>query len=360
LRARELSTGVADTVQRVRIVAGLFVYYEVRAALGTAHELAEELLTLTEDQSDPVSRMRADSCAGQIAFLRGDLHRARMIFERGLAVYDPARHHPNLLGSWQDHGVTSLSFLALILALQGHLDQARETSRRALELAEQLSHPYSRTFALYFASWLHALFEEHGEAGERAECTVALATEHGFAIFAAVGTALRGWADATQGSAPGGIAELSRGLAAYRGTGAEFLRPHHLALLADACQHHGREEEALTALADALVLVDKTDERWWEGELHRLAGEVLWRQTEADPVRVERCFQKALGVARNQEAKFLELRATVSLTRLWQRLGSRAEAYDLLAQIYGWFSEGFDIPDLQEAKALLGELAHGN
>jgi len=106
--------------------------------------------------------------------------------------------------------------------------------------------------------------------------------------------------------------------------------------------------------------LDKTDERWWEGELHRLTGEVLWRQPEADPVRVERCFQKALGVARNQEAKFLELRATVSLTRLWQRLGRRAEAYDLLAQIYGWFPEGFDIPDLQEAKALLGELAHGN
>ncbi len=326
LRARELSAGVADRVQRVRIVTGLFVYYEVRAALRTAHELAEELLTLAENQPDPLSRMRADSCAGQIAFLQGDLRSARMIFERGLAVYDPARHHPNLLGSWQDHGVTSLSFLALILALQGHLDQARETSRRALELSEQLSHPYSRTFALYFASWLHALLKERAEAGKRAEATVALATEHGFAIFAAVGTVLRGWADATHGSAPRGIVELSRGLDAYRGTGAEFLRPHHFALLADACEHHGQEEEALTALADALVLVDKTDERWWEAELHRLTGEVLWRQPEADAVKVERCFQTALGVGRRQDAKLLELRATVSLSRLWQRLGRRGEA----------------------------------
>src|SRR5262249_9798073 len=160
-----------------RIVTGLFVYYEVRAALRTAHELAEELLALTEDQPDSVSRLPATSAAAQIAFLRGDLRSARMIFERGLAVYDPGRHHPELVGSWQDHGVTSLSFLALILALQGHLDQARETSRRALELSERQSHPYSRTFALYFASWFHALLEERGEAGERAEATVALATE---------------------------------------------------------------------------------------------------------------------------------------------------------------------------------------
>ena len=113
-------------------------------------------------------------------------------------------------------------------------------------------------------------------------------------------------------------------------------------------------------MADALVLVDKTDERWWEAELHRLKGESLWRQADPDAVEVERCFQKALGVARHQEAKFLELRATVSLSRLWQRQGKRAEAYDLLSRIYGWFQEGFDSPDLQEAKALLGELAHEN
>jgi predicted ATPase len=189
---------------------------------------------------------------------------------------------------------------------------------------------------------------------------VALAAEHGFAIFAAAGTVLRGWAHATHDHAPEGLAELSRGLDAYRATGAEFLRPHQLALLAEAGQPQGREQEGLTTLTDALVLIDKTDERWWEAEVHRLKGELLWQQVDPDAVNVELCFQEALRVARHQEAKSLELRATVSLSRLWQRLGRRAEAYDLLSQIYGWFRDGFDTPDLQEAKVLLDELAHEN
>jgi class 3 adenylate cyclase/predicted ATPase len=359
-RARELCARVGDPLQRFRSVAGVFVYYEVRAVLRTAHELAQQLLTLAKDQRDAGFRLRADACAGQIFFLRGELRTARMIFERGIAVYDPRRHHPQTLGIWQDSGVTCLSFVALILALEGFLDQAKETSRRALALSEELSHPYSRTFALYFAAWLHALLLERPQARERAEAAVALAAEHGFAIFAAAGTVLRGWASATHDHAPEGLAELSRGLDVYRATGAEFLRPHQLALLAEACQHQGREQEGLTSLADALVLVGKTDERWWEAEVHRLEGELLWRQANPDAVKVELCFQEALAAARHQEAKSLELRATVSLSRLWQRLGRRAEAYDLLARIYGWFPEGCDTPDLQEAKALLDELAQGN
>ena len=359
-RARELCARVGDTSQRFRSIGGLLVYYEVRAALRTADELARELLTLADDQRDATFRLRADETAGQIFFLRGDLRRARMIFERGLAVYDPGRHHPQMTGTWQDLRVTGLSFLSLILALQGYLDQARETSRRAVAWSEELSHPYSQTFALFFAAWLHALLQEPPQAGERAGATVTVAAEHGFAIFAACGTVLRGWARATHDHAPESLAELSQGMEAYRATGAEFLRPHQLALLAEVCQHQGRGEEGLTALADALVLVEKTDERWLEAELYRLKGESLWRHADPDATKVEHCFQKALEVARHQEAKLLELRATVSLSRLWQRLGRRAEAYDLLARIYGWFPEGFDIPDLQEAKVLLGELAHEN
>jgi predicted ATPase len=280
-----------------------------------------------------------------------------MIFERGLAVYDPGRHRPQMMGTWQDHRVSGLSFLSLILALQGYLDQARETSRRAVAWSEELSHPYSRTFALFFASWLHALLQEQPQAGEQANATVALAEEHGFAIFAACGTVLRSWARATYGHDPRGLDELVRGLEAYRATGAQFLRPHQLALLAEAWQRQGREDDGLTALTDALALVDKTDERWWEAELHRLKGESLWRQAAADAVQVERCFQKAVEVARHQEAKSLELRATVSLARLWQRLGRRAEAHDLLAGVYGWFTEGIDSADLRDARTFLAELS---
>ena len=142
-----------------------------------------------------------------------------MMFERGIAVYDPRRHHPQMLGTWQDSGMTCLSFLAVILALQGYLNQARETSRRALALSEELFHPYSRTFALHLAAWLHAMLQERLQAGERAEAAVALAAEHGFAIFAAAGTVLRGWAQATHDHAPEGLAELSRGLDAVSSHG---------------------------------------------------------------------------------------------------------------------------------------------
>jgi adenylate cyclase len=280
-----------------------------------------------------------------------------MTFERGLAVYDPDRHHPQIVGTWQDHGVTGLSFLSLILASQGYLDQARETSRRAVAWSEELSHPYSKTFTLFFAAWLHTMLQEPSRAGARADATVALATEHGFAIFAACGAVPQGWARATHDRAPEGLAQLVRGLEAYRATGAEFLRPHQLALLAEVYQHQGRHEEGLITLADALSLVEKTDERWWEAELYRLKGESLWRQADPDSVNAEHCFQKAIEVARLQEAKLLELRAAVSLGRLWQYQGRHVEAHRLLSDIYGWFTEGFDTADLQDAKTLLEAVA---
>jgi predicted ATPase len=359
-RARELCGRVGDTTQRFRTIAGLCVYYEVRAALGMAHELAGELLAIADNESDAVFRARADGIAGQMFLLQGDLRTARTIFERGFTAYDPRRHHPQLVGSWQDVGVTSLSFLAVAVSLQGYPDQARELSRRALDLSEELSHPYTRAFALYCAAWFHALLGERPQATDHGDAAAALATEHGFAIFAAAGTILRGWGRATHDHTSEGVAELSRGLGAYRATGAAFLLPHHLALLAEAYWHSSREEEAFTALADALVLVENTDERWWEAELHRLTGELLWRQVKPDAVEAERSFEKARAVARHQDAKLLELRATVSLGRLWAQQGRRPEAHDLLAGIYGWFQEGFDGPDLQGAKALLGELAPVN
>jgi class 3 adenylate cyclase/predicted ATPase/energy-coupling factor transporter ATP-binding protein EcfA2 len=355
-RARELCTTVGDTLQRFRTLAGLFVYYEVRAVLGTAHELTQELLVLARDHGDAGLRVRADSNTGQILFLRGDLRQSRMVFERGIAAYDPSRHQPQMMGSWQDHGVTCRSFLALVLALEGHVDQAKEMSRRALTLSEELDHPYSRTFALFFAAWLHALLKERAQAGERGDAAVALAVEHGFAVFEAIGTVVRGWAHATHDQASAGFAELSRGLDAYRATGAEFLRPYQLALLADTFHHQGRHQAALTTLADALIIINKTGERWWEAEIHRMQGELLGQQANPDARTVERCFQKAIEVARQQDAKLLELRATIDLGRLWQRLGRRAEAYDRLVQVSGSFPEPFDSRDREEASALLTEL----
>src|SRR5262249_36672545 len=183
------------------------------------------------------------------------------------------------------------------------------------------------------------------------------ATERGFPYWSTQGTVLQGWARAAQGQRAEGWAQIHQGLVALRATGTEVLRPYFLGLLANECGKMGQAREGLALLDEALALVHKTGERWLEAELHRLNGELLLSLSANNHVEVEGCFHQALAVARHQQAKALELRAATSLSRLWQQQNKRAEAHQLLVEIYGWFTEGFDTADLQEAKALLEELA---
>jgi predicted ATPase len=191
---------------------------------------------------------------------------------------------------------------------------------------------------------------------EQAEAAVVLATEQGFPQWAAMGMSLRGWAPATQGQGEKGMAEVRRGISAYRATGAALLVPYFCTLLADVSDDLGHPEDGLQVLAEAHTLVEQREVRYWEAEIHRLRGVLLLRQPGTPPVEAETWLQQALDVARRQEAKSLELRAAMSLSRLWQQQGKQAEARMLLAPIYDWFTEGFDTADLQEARALLDEL----
>jgi predicted ATPase len=183
-----------------------------------------------------------------------------------------------------------------------------------------------------------------------------LAKEQGFPYWMAYSAMLRGWALTQQGQVKEGIEQITQGLRDYRATGAEIQRPYYLALLAEAYGIMGQSETGLVSLAEALVHADKTGERWYEPELHRLQGELLLQCSSDNQAEAEHCFQQAITVAQNQQAKSFELRAATSLARLWQQQGKRQEAYDVLAPIYGWFTEGFDTADLQEAKALLEAL----
>jgi predicted ATPase len=199
---------------------------------------------------------------------------------------------------------------------------------------------------------------------DRAEAVITVATAQRFALAQASGPIMRGWAVAVQEHSPEGLAQIRQGLDTYRSTGAEAQRPHFLALLAEASGLLGQPEGGLAALEEALTLVEKTDERYYEAELHRQRGALLLlREARSHPAQgsreqhdAETCFHHALDVSRQQQAKSLELRAAMSLARLWQRQGKHAEAHALLAPIYGWFTEGFDTADLQEAKALLQDL----
>jgi predicted ATPase len=205
------------------------------------------------------------------------------------------------------------------------------------------------------ATRLLSLGGDNAALEERACEFVAVTTEHGFSYWRAPGTMFRGWVMVKNGDVAKGVSLLHSGSTAYRATGAQAWVPYYIALLAGAHEIAGQIDEALARLDDALRIVETTGERWFEAEIYRQKGRLLLRQGDAEPV--EKLFRKALSIAREQEAKLWELRAAASLARLWRDQGRPAKAHDLLAPVYGWFTEGFDTPDLKDAKALLDELA---
>jgi predicted ATPase len=241
------------------------------------------------------------------------------------------------------------------LWLLGHPDQAVGSIQAALTLAQQLGHPLSLCMALRWAAVLHYLRREAPLTQARAEAAMTMATDHGFSEQVALATPLRDWALAANSQGEERRAQMRQNLAASHATEATRVRSDRLALLAETFAQVGQITKGLEALAEGLATVAKSSVRWWEAELYRLRGELLLRQTVAQPEEAEVCFQQALAVARREQAKSWELRAAMSLARLWQQQGRRAAAHALLVPVYGWFTEGFDTADLREAKALLEE-----
>jgi predicted ATPase len=245
----------------------------------------------------------------------------------------------------------------------GYHDQALKLSQEVLALAQKLSHPYRLATASLFVTWLHALRREAQATLEMAEITINLSAEQGFPLWLASGTILRGWALAEQGQTAEGMAQIRQGLSDWRATGAEVCLSYLLALLAETYGKVGQVEDGLAVLAEALTTLEQTGERFWEAELYLLKGKLLLQaEAKAEALRqaqdeAEKCFWQAIDITRRQEARSLELRAVVSLSRLWQSQGKQVEAKQMLAEIYGWFTEGFETADLQEARTLLEELS---
>jgi len=380
-RARELCQQLGETPQLFSVLWGLCQSHITQGKFQIEHERAEQLMRLAQSAQDSVLLVGAHEVLGEISFWPGELTLALEHFERGSAFYDPRQHRSLVSFYGIDLRVLCQAFAALALWLLGYPDRAQQRSRELLDLVREPSHPYSLAIALYFASLSHQLRQEAQLTQERVEMQMTLTSEHGFPEWLAQGTILWGWALAEQGQGEEGIAQMRQGLATYRATGSELARSQYLALLAEAYRKMGRLEEGLNTLAEALAAVDKTGECFYEAELYRLKGELtLQKQSgvrsqgtsgvrspesevpNTQPLtpntqEAEACFLKAIDVARKQQAKSLELRATTSLAGLWQRQGKQREAHQMLAEIYNWFTEGFDTKDLQEAKALLAELA---
>ena len=356
-RARELCERVGEPPQLFRVLWGLWHVHGQQREYQTQRALGEQLLSLAQRLDDPDLLLEAHHALWATLFQGGELTAARPHLEQGMRLYEPQRHRAHAaLYSGHDSGVCCRMHAAQSLWLLGYPDQAVASIESALALAQQLAHPLSLTLALYWAAMLHQLRREAPLTQARAEAAMTIATDQELSASLARATPLRGWALATSGHEEDGIAQIRQGLAASQAMGAMLDRPYHLALLAEASAQVGQTAEGLEALAETLATLAQSRARWWEAELYRLRGALLLH-AGAQPGEAEACFHQALAVARRQQAKSLELRAVMSLSRLWQQQGKRAEAHALLAPIYGWFTEGFDTADLQEAKTLLEALA---
>lgn len=356
-RARELCQQVGETPQLFPSLFGMWQYY-VATELQTAHELGEELRTLAQRAQDPALNLQAHHALWTTSFTLGNFVQTRKHAEQGMIIYDPQQHrsHAFIYGG-HDPGVCCRIHDALAMWLLGFPEQALDRIKEAVNLAQDLSHPLSLASAITHAALLHLWRREAASAQERAEAVIALSSEQGFATFLRWARILLGWTLAAQGKEDEGMAHVRQGMSAYLSAGEIQYKPFYLGLFAEVYGRTGKTDEGLTSLAEALAVVEKTERRWWEAEIHRLKGEFLLKLSPQNIGDAETCYNRALDVARRQEAKSLELRAAMSLSRLWKQQGKRVEASKLLAEIYGWFTEGFGTADLQEAKILLEELA---
>ena len=354
----------------------------MRGELQTARELGEQLLSMTQSLPDQASIIEVHRACGNTLFWLGEFGLAQEHLEQGIGLYQTDEHRGLAFQYGSDPKVVCLFYNALTVWLLGYPDQALKRCREALDEAQLVSHPHSLAAAQNWAAMLHHMRGEPTAVQAMAQAAISLSEEQGFPHWLTMGTMLQGWASAmqhTDGAAGDGLEQLTNGLAAWRAAGSELLRPYFLSLLAEVQLDRGQTEEGLRSLDEALQTVEEHDERFYEAELYRLKGEGLLGQEvqgsrfkvqgqrkrlrspesglRTDSSESEDCFQRAIDIARRQGAKSWELRATLSLARLWQTQDRGAEARQLVSEVYGWFSEGFGSPDLQQAQRLLKQSA---
>lgn len=370
-RAHELCRHMGKTPQLFMTLLGLWAFYTERAELTTASELAEQLLRLAQNLRSQSSLLRAQLGLGITLHFKGEQTGALEHLEQSRALYDPRQ-------AWAppfryDPEVVNLSTMGPVLWLLGYPEQALRRTQEALTLARELDYPHNLAYALNWASRTQWFRGEQLAVQELQEVLTTLSQEQGFTPYLVLASIFRGWLLTTQGNSKEGIRQMREGLAARRAIGAESVRPYYLAMLAEAYAKAGQSKEGLTVVAEGLEFVTKIDGHFYSAELYRLKGELTLQQQfkvqrskfgVAEPQfllpdaqgEAEACFHKAIAIARKQQAKSLELRAVMSLSQLWRQQGKGNETRRMLAEIYNWFTEGFDTVDLREAQTLLDEL----
>jgi predicted ATPase/class 3 adenylate cyclase len=357
VRAQELCQLVGETPQLFPVLFGLWAFNLVRGELHTARELGTRLLGLAESIGDAALLLEAHRVLGATLFFVGELAQAREHLEEGIRLYDARVHvdHAFLFG--QDPGVSCLSYEAIVLWHLGHPDAAERAAEDAVELASRIAHPFSLAFALDMAAAVHQFRRHAGRTLELAERAVVLSTEQGFPLWAAYGRLLRGWALVHHRKREAQMADLHEALVAWRATGAQICGPYLLGLLAEAYAQIEEPETGLRLVQEGLATADSSGEHWWEPELLRLQGSLLVTSSEPQTAQAGSCFRDAVEMARDLGARGLELRAASSLSGWLADQGQLREARAVLLAPYRTFSEGFDTPDLQEARRRVGELS---
>jgi class 3 adenylate cyclase/predicted ATPase len=357
-RAQDLCARLGEDRQRFDAQWGLWLCHSTRGEMATAHQLTQELFRIAERLDDPSLRLQAHHAAWADVIWLGEPATALEHVEHGLAIYDPGRHRSHaLVYGGHDPAICGQALRGLSLWLLGYPDRARRSVREAVAFAEQLAHAPSLAHAVFWAGLCHQFRRDVSAAHQCSDRLIALATEQKAMIYRAGGMIIRGWARACGGETDEGVAELRRGLEAYMASGLKLLASYFRTLLAEAWYRAGDPDRAGEALQDARQLADETAERFWVAASLQLEGEIALARAHPDPSQAEACFREAIDLARQQQARSLELRAATSLARLWAASGRQREARDLLVPVYACFTEGFATPDLKDAKASLQELS---
>ena len=358
-RARQLCQQAGEAPQLFPVLSGLWMFYTSRGEHIAARDLAEHCLRIAHTVGETGLFIHAHQILGVGFITTGDFVKANEHLEQVLEKYD-AREHRSLVYTYgQDPAAFVLTLISWPLWFLGYPDRALRRCREAEALAQQLNHPYTSLSVAAFGTWLYQFTRNPQAVEALASQAISISTDHGFVFYRPYGLIMRGWAIVERGHVSEGIAQMRAGLDEYRTIGGGSIKPSFLSLLAEAYGKMGQFKQALNVLAEAQDLADKNEERWWQAELHRIKGELMLQHRDGhtashnDQVAAEDCFHQALGVARSQRAKSLELRAAMSLCRLWTQQSRSSEAQGLLQKTLDTFEEGFETRDLTDAKLLM-------
>jgi predicted ATPase len=349
-------TASVGTPLHFSVLFGLWVSTLNSGTIAAALEHATNFLSSAQSQPSSGPLLVGHRILAHCLIYSGDYRAALAHVETAVSLYRPEEHRDDAFRYGQNIGVSAFVMLSWALWHRGYPDQSARAADRALAYSRELGHAHTLVYALCLAGMAAVFARDVATACAHGNDCVALASEHGFAQWAALGRILQGWADAQRGEATTGIPRIRDGLAASEATGTRLYTPFYLTLLAEALALAGKIDKGFAALEDALATAAVSGAKGWNAEIHRLRGELNGRLPYPDPAKAEDSFRTALVIAREQGTRGYELRAATSLARLWHAQGRRGEARDLLAPVYGWFTEGFDTADLKDAKALLAEL----